>query len=182
MFVRVFTHPDALPLAPTKLAYTYKCVGCGAFHMQRMSTAQLSSTKRSMRPRASKGPVVPQSCQECNSAFRMGGPVWAEPLYDPAFVTDMLNDLKSPDCLSAHPEDLPPTDAGSNTLSTVRKSRARMQGLLQTYSTELLDAPYFYVLPDMARLIKIPVMRMNVFKSALLNAGYKVSPSPSPTA
>ena len=37
------------------------------------------------------GPVVPQACEQTGSTFLMGGPIWSQPLHDPAWVAAVHN-------------------------------------------------------------------------------------------
>ena len=43
---------------------------------------------------AGQGPAVPQQCPETGSGFVMGGPYWAEPIHDPAWVAGLLDQVK----------------------------------------------------------------------------------------
>ena len=53
------------------------------------------------------GPAVPGTCQETGAGFLMGGPIWLEPLHDPAWVRGLLeyievrlcHGVSSPDAL-----------------------------------------------------------------------------------
>ena len=44
------------------------------------------------------GPAVPQACPETGSGFIMGGPFWAGPIHDPAWIQGLLTaiDVRSP--------------------------------------------------------------------------------------
>ena len=40
------------------------------------------------------GPAVPERCPETGSGFLMGGPYWAEPIHDPAWLQGVLAAVK----------------------------------------------------------------------------------------
>ncbi len=67
--------------------------------------------------------------------FQMGGPIWHDPIHDPAFVEDMLREGGIG--LHTHPDSLPASDAGSNAKETVERSRARMMGVLRSIAAEV---------------------------------------------
>ena len=51
----------------------------------------------------------------------------------------------------------------------------RMQGILQVVSEELLDCPFYYQLDRLCCLSNCRMPPIKVFRSALINGGYKVS-------
>ena len=44
------------------------------------------------------GPAVPQLCPETGARYLMGGPIWAEPIHDQAFVASLIEKVRV--CLS----------------------------------------------------------------------------------
>lgn len=42
------------------------------------------------------GPVVPEKCVETGAGFLVGGPFWAKPLHDPAWVQGLLTSIQVP--------------------------------------------------------------------------------------
>ena len=56
--------------------------------------------KRSTKYSPGTGPAVPQSCPETGSGFQMGGPMWAGPIHDPAWIQGLL------DSIEVHPSSL----------------------------------------------------------------------------
>lgn len=41
-----------------------------------------------------QGPAVPQQCAETGASFLMGGPYWAEPIHDMAWVNGILKSVQ----------------------------------------------------------------------------------------
>ncbi len=41
------------------------------------------------------GPAVPQQCPETGSGFLMGGPYWAEPIHDHAWLQGVLKAVQA---------------------------------------------------------------------------------------
>lgn len=50
--------------------------------------------KRSTKYSPGVGPPVPQECPETGSAFQIGGPFWAGPLHDPAWIHGLLDSIE----------------------------------------------------------------------------------------
>ena len=85
----------------------------------------------------------------------MGGPFWAEPLHDPAFVRGVLAELRA----------RRPAYAAFD----------RVQGLLASVLDELPDAPLYFDLHAVAKTLRCSAPRAETIRSALLNAGFRAS-------
>lgn len=86
----------------------------------------------------------------------MGGPIWSDPIHDKTFVQELLEAIKvQPLC----------------ELGTQR----RMLGMLTVVQEELDDVPLYYTLDKLCCVLKLEIVPILKFRSALLNAGYKVS-------
>lgn len=92
VFVRVTTSPAAVKDSPGKLAYLWQSSGCDSFWLQRVGSKKVHGTTTKYLP--GHGPVVPEKCPETGSGYLMGGPIWAEPIHDPAFVRGVLADME----------------------------------------------------------------------------------------
>jgi len=90
-------------------------------------------------------------CKHCQHAQHMAGPIWLGPLHEHGFVSRLLCNL-------------------SMKLGTSK----RIKGIL-TMIEEELDVPLYYNLDRLMSIVKCHVPSMLMFRSALLNAGYKVS-------
>ncbi|KAL1265923.1 hypothetical protein QQF64_003950 [Cirrhinus molitorella] len=80
VFVRVKTGQSVVKNSASKQALLYNCVGCGAFHLQRMGKKM--SQGKHMKYSAATGPPVGPNCEHCGQRHQLGGPVWAEPIHD----------------------------------------------------------------------------------------------------
>ncbi|NXJ58167.1 TRM1 dimethyltransferase, partial [Spizaetus tyrannus] len=179
VFVRVFTGQAKVKASASKQALVYHCVGCGTHHLQRLGkvtshgtgygralwwrggpcdsgellTPRLSSS--SFKYGAATGPPVGPTCEFCQQRHQLGGPMWAEPLHDPAFVERVLAALQS---------------------SPGRfQTEERMQGMLSVVTEELGDVPLYYTLDSLSSTIHCNTPSLLQFRSALLHAGYRVS-------
>ncbi|XP_025157122.1 probable tRNA (guanine(26)-N(2))-dimethyltransferase isoform X2 [Harpegnathos saltator] len=147
VFVKIFTSHDKCKENSTKIGMFYQCTGCESIKFQSLVTKKPSSNYK--LPCA---PVVDQLCEHCHHWQHMGGPIWLGPLHDQAFVSRILCNLDSTE------------------LTTLK----RIEGVL-TMIHEELDVPLYYSLDRLMSIVKCHVPPMLLFRSALLNAGYKVS-------
>ncbi|KYN03395.1 putative N(2),N(2)-dimethylguanosine tRNA methyltransferase [Cyphomyrmex costatus] len=147
VFVKVFTSHDKCKENSNKIGMLYQCNGCESMNFQPLLTRKAS--KNYKLPNA---PVIDQLCKHCQHRQHMGGPIWLGPLHDHEFVSRLLCNLNSME------------------LGTLK----RMEGVL-TVIHEELDIPLYYNLDRLMSIVKCHVPPMLMFRSALLNAGYKVS-------
>nr|CAD7574525.1 unnamed protein product [Timema californicum] len=99
------------------------------------------------------GPPVDALCQHCGHKHRIGGPIWSGPLHDTDFVVR----------LSTH--------IHTSTFGTLR----RMEGVLAVISEELNDVPLYYTMDRLCSIVRCQTMSILSVRSAVLNAGYRVS-------
>jgi tRNA (guanine26-N2/guanine27-N2)-dimethyltransferase len=92
VFVRVYTSPMNVKRSASKQSYFYVCSGCESFHFQAVGQRFEEGNKKKYTPGV--GPAAPPRCEECGRAFHMGGPIWTEPMHDPAFVGKLLEYIK----------------------------------------------------------------------------------------
>eukprot|EP00252_Welwitschia_mirabilis_P024824 TRINITY_DN7513_c0_g1_i1.p1 TRINITY_DN7513_c0_g1~~TRINITY_DN7513_c0_g1_i1.p1 ORF type:complete len:377 (+),score=65.80 TRINITY_DN7513_c0_g1_i1:108-1133(+) len=153
VFVRVFTSASAMKNTPLKLSYVYQCVGCDSFHLQ--PVARTVNKNNALRYAPAYAPAVPQECSDCGKKFVMGGPIWSDPIHD--------------------------ADSISSTLSNVFMLKSRypaydkLHSVLTTISEELLDVPLSLDLHNICSTLKCSAPSSPLFKSAIINAGYRVS-------
>ena len=93
----------------------------------------------------------------------MGGPFWIAPIHERSFVQKILQSLE--------PSNI---DSPSNYVKTFG-TLDRMVGMLTVVEEELEDAPFYYSQDRLCSLAKLNSGKLTNFRSALLNAGYKVS-------
>uniref|UniRef100_H3B3T1 tRNA (guanine(26)-N(2))-dimethyltransferase n=1 Tax=Latimeria chalumnae TaxID=7897 RepID=H3B3T1_LATCH len=153
VFVRVFTGQAKVKASASKQAMVYNCVGCGAYHLQRLG--KMTSHGNYFKYSAASGPPVGMKCEHCQQRHQLGGPVWAEPIHNLDFVHKVLSAVEN------NPKRF-------NTSS-------RILGMLSMV-TEELDAPSLMYVS-----YKISVIHMHTYnplkmrRSAILHAGYQVS-------
>ncbi|KAL7834152.1 hypothetical protein AOLI_G00291120 [Acnodon oligacanthus] len=153
VFVRVRTGQAKVKNSASKQAVVYNCVGCGAFHLQRMG--KRTSQGKHIKYSAATGPPVGLNCEHCGQRHQLGGPLWAEPIHNTEFVQKVLA------AVSGNP-------------SRFRTSK-RIEGVLSMVTEELQDVPLYYVLDQLSSTVHCNTPSMLQFRSALLHAGYKVS-------
>uniref|UniRef100_A0A8C1IMT5 tRNA (guanine(26)-N(2))-dimethyltransferase n=1 Tax=Cyprinus carpio TaxID=7962 RepID=A0A8C1IMT5_CYPCA len=154
VFVRVKTGQAVVKNSASKHALLYNCVGCGAFHLQRMGKKM--SQGKHMKYSAATGPPVGPNCEHCRQRHQLGGPIWAEPIHDITFVQKVLG------AVSGNP--------------TRFRTSKRIEGVLSMVTEELRDVPLYYVLDHLSSTVHCNTPPMLQFsRSALLHAGYRVS-------
>ncbi|XP_020092724.1 probable tRNA (guanine(26)-N(2))-dimethyltransferase 1 [Ananas comosus] len=155
VFVRIYTSASEIKNTPLKLSYVYQCVGCDSFHLQ--SLGRIVSKNNSVKSAPGFGPVVPQECTHCGKKFNMGGPIWSAPIHDQEWVLSMLANVK------AMKEKYPAYD--------------KITSVLTTISEELHDVPLFVSLHNLCATLKCTSPSAVMFRSAVINAGYRISGS-----
>ncbi|XP_039139733.1 probable tRNA (guanine(26)-N(2))-dimethyltransferase 1 [Dioscorea cayenensis subsp. rotundata] len=155
VFVRIYTSASAMKNTPLKLSYVYQCVGCDSFHLQ--SVGRTVTKNNSLKYAPGFGPIVPQECSDCGKKFNMGGPIWSAPIHDQEWVSSILANVK------ASKERYPAYE--------------RISAVLTTISEELPDVPLFVSLHNLCATLKCTSPSAVIFRSAVINAGYRISSS-----
>lgn len=155
VFVRIYTSAGAMKNTPLKLSYVYQCVGCDSFHLQRLG--RTVTKDKSVRYLPGFGPVVPQECSDCGKRFNMGGPIWSAPMHDQDWVLSTLANVRS--------------------MKERYPAYERISAVLTTISEELHDVPLFVSLHNLCGTLKCTSPSAVMFRSAVINAGYRISGS-----
>ncbi|PON42918.1 tRNA methyltransferase, Trm [Parasponia andersonii] len=153
VFVRVYSSASAMKNTPLKLSYVYQCTGCDSFHLQPIG--RTIAKNNSVRYLPGFGPVVPQDCSDCGKKFNMGGPIWSAPIHDQEWVASILADVKS--------------------MKDRYPAYDRISAVLTTISEELPDVPLFLSLHNLCATLKCTSPSAVIFRSAVINAGYRIS-------
>lgn len=153
VFVRIYTSPAAVKDAGSKLMYVYQSQGCDSFYTQRVGRKIQKNNGVKYMPGV--GPAVPQQCPETGANFLMGGPFWADPIHNMDWVNGILESVK------ANKEQYPACNKVISHLTAV--------------SEELVDVPLYFSLHDVCKTVKCTPPKADVLRSALINAGYRVS-------
>jgi tRNA (guanine26-N2/guanine27-N2)-dimethyltransferase len=154
-FVRVYSSAKDAKLAPTKVSYVFQCAGCDTFELQ--PVGRVVEKHGSIKHQVGHGPVVPQRCSHCGWGFHMGGPFWTEPVHDFEWVADIKKQVE--ENRSSYP------------------GYDKIHALLTTVQEELPDCPLHYDIHSMSTTLKATPPPMALFRSAVINAGYRVSPA-----
>ncbi|KAG2487113.1 hypothetical protein HYH03_014226 [Edaphochlamys debaryana] len=157
LFVRVYTAPNEVKEAPQRLSYLWQSSGCDAFWLQPVGQCKAQGNSKKFMPGA--GPGVPsERCPETGSGYIMGGPIWNGPLHDADFAREVLEEIDSKG-------------------TKVYAQAVKIRGYLLSVVAELPDAPLYYNLHDMCKAVRATAPKTDQFRSALVNAGYRVSGS-----
>lgn len=86
----------------------------------------------------------------------MGGPIWSDPIHDADFVAALHETIQHESFghLGTH---------------------ARLRGMLSVIEEELHDVPLYYAVEKLCSVLKLEVVPILKFRSALLYAGHRVS-------
>ena len=154
VFVRVFSSPKEVKDNALKLSYIYQSQGCDSFMLAPLGRVKVSGQSRKYAP--GHTPRV-ADCPETGAPFTIGGPIWNAPIHDREWVKGVLAELRE----------------NRGKYAMFRK----LQGLLSVAEQELLDVPLYIELASICKVVKTSTPKHETFKSALLNAGYRVSGS-----
>ncbi|KEH25136.1 N(2),N(2)-dimethylguanosine tRNA methyltransferase, putative [Medicago truncatula] len=153
VFVRIYTSASAMKETPLKLSYLYQCTGCDSFHLQPLGRTISKNT--SVRHLPGYGPAVPQECTDCGRKFIMGGPIWSAPIHDQEWVASIIEDV--------------------NRMKSSYPAYEHISAILNTISEELPDVPLFLSLHNLSSTLKCTSPSAVIFRSAVINAGYRIS-------
>ncbi|KAG5614873.1 hypothetical protein H5410_014697 [Solanum commersonii] len=153
VFVRIYSSASAMRNTPLKLSYVYQCNGCDSFHLQ--PVGRTISKRNTLRYHPGFGPAISQDCSDCGKNFNMSGPIWSAPIHDQEWVAAILADVKS------MKEQYPAYD--------------RICAMLTAVSEELPDIPLFLSLHNISATLKCTSPSAVMFRSAVINAGYRTS-------
>ncbi|XP_072167824.1 tRNA (guanine(26)-N(2))-dimethyltransferase-like isoform X1 [Diadema setosum] len=155
VFVRVHISQSKVKYAPSKKALIYQCSGCGSISLQRLGKVTFKDNNPNPVFQPATGPPVGKSCEHCGSSFHVGGPIWADPIHDIDFVKRLIKHIDT------HPERF--------------KYKDRMKGLMTVVSEELSDCPLYYITSSLCHVLHCECPSQEKVRSAILNAGYRVS-------
>ncbi|XP_031843066.1 tRNA (guanine(26)-N(2))-dimethyltransferase [Nomia melanderi] len=147
VFVKIFSSQIKCKDNATKIGMVYQCTGC-----ESLNTQSLCYKKPSGSYKILSSPCVDQLCEVCKHKQYAGGPIWLDALHDQTFISELLCNLQV------------------MKLGTLK----RIEGVLNVIHEEL-DTPLYYTLDRLMSIIRCHTPSILMFRSALLNAGYKVS-------
>lgn len=157
VFVRIFTSSLACKTSCTRQSVVFQCTGCNSFTLQPLGVSKANEGKpNSVKFGIPTGPFVETNCQHCNHKHHMGGPLWSDAIHDINFVTSLLETV-------------------SSEAFTYLGTQKRIIGMLSVITEELQDVPLYYTIESLCSTLKLEVVPMLTFRSAILHAGYDVS-------
>lgn len=154
VFVRIFTSQSKTKQTASKLALVHQCVGCETISFQPMGKCVPGKESKNYKYTPSIATIQP-NCQHCGSKHQIGGPIWMAPIHDVEFVDKVVCYIQE------FPEKF--------------NTSKRMEGVLSVISEELPNSPLYYTLDRLSSTLHAVCPNMLQFRSAILNAGYKVS-------
>uniref|UniRef100_A0A2K6PFL7 tRNA (guanine(26)-N(2))-dimethyltransferase n=1 Tax=Rhinopithecus roxellana TaxID=61622 RepID=A0A2K6PFL7_RHIRO len=150
VFVRVFTGQPKVKASASK-----QCVGCGAFHLQRLGRASGVPQRPGQVLRSLCSPPRDPECEHCGQRHQLGCSTWAEPIHDLDFVGCVLEAVR----------------ANSSRFHTSE----RIRRVLSVITEELPDMPLYYTLDQQSSTICCNMPSLPSLRSALLHAHFRVS-------
>lgn len=159
VFVRIFTSPLQCKMSSSKQAMLFQCTGCSELICQPLGILRPNPTPSN--PNQVKyclpvGPFVKERCGNCNSRYHTGGPIWTDPIHDPVFLDRLLQTIRQEPY-------------------TKLTTHNRILGVLTVVNEELHDIPLYYSIDRLCSVLKLVVIPILKFRSALLHANYRAS-------
>ena len=201
VFVRVRAAPGAAKSLPLRLAHVFQSVGCDSFHLQRVGRDASKPNRHGVRDPnnakivAAPAPAVPGvECPHTGARWAMGGPLWAGPLHDLEWVRAVAAEVATVSREEARKKKkdggggggggaVATTEAPSSPSSSspavvpVYQAAPRVLALLTAVAEELPDAPLYYSMHSLSRTLRCTPPPAETLRSAVLNAGFRVSGS-----
>ncbi|WKY12751.1 hypothetical protein Q1695_003950 [Nippostrongylus brasiliensis] len=160
VFVRLHTGARKCKDSGTKVANVLACSGCHSLEvsplLRKIEDGKSLKYSTSIVRQTLMG--ADNKCVHCGHPVHQAGPIYVGPMHNRQFVEGILNRLKET------PEE--------ERLGT----HNRLLGVLTNVSEEL-DVPLYYEHDQLFNVVKCSVPKSVSVKSAILNAGYKVSGS-----
>ncbi|XP_049871406.1 probable tRNA (guanine(26)-N(2))-dimethyltransferase [Pectinophora gossypiella] len=158
VFVKIYSGAIHCKKTTSKLSMVYQCVGCDNITLQPLGGFKPNPSDKNpaqMKAYLPASPPVGEFCSNCNQRHHLGGPIWSAPIHDESFVSRVLT----------HVEDNP------QLFGTAK----RIEGVLSMVREELQDVPLYFTLDKLFGRVHLETMPMLLMRSAILNAGHKVS-------
>lgn len=153
VFVRLYTSPSVVKLSGSKMSYIYQAVACDSFYLQ--PVAKVGKKNQSIKYSPALAPTVPERCPETGKRYYIGGPIWSDPIHDKSWVRNILKEIE------AKKQNYPGYD--------------KVHACLIAVNEELVDVPLYVTIHSMAATLKCEPPNVTLFRSAIINAGYRVS-------
>jgi tRNA (guanine26-N2/guanine27-N2)-dimethyltransferase len=153
VFVRVYTSAASCKASASKHAYVFQCVSCESRTLQPLG--RVNERNGVKKYSAGGGPTVGATCAHCGGRHVMAGPIWSAPIHDAGAVRQLRALLR------ADAASFPGFD--------------KVHALLAAVDEELPDVPLYESMHQIASVLKCTPPPAVLVRSALINAGYRVS-------
>ncbi|CAJ0950369.1 unnamed protein product, partial [Mesorhabditis belari] len=161
VFVRMHTGAREAKNSAVNVGRILCCSGCHSFEVLPIIRKFQEGASLRFTPAIAKSDLMShdQKCVHCESPLHEGGPIYTGPIHNQEFLRGILDDLTS--------------TAEGDRLGT----HDRLLGILTEASEELPDVSLYYHHDQMSNVVKCVVPKIVNVRSAILNAGYRVSGS-----
>lgn len=169
VFVRVYESPLKAKDSCLRRSMVHQSTQSHSYYLQPLATTNAKGT-------VFHAPLLtaPAVCEETGGNMKIGGPYWSDPIHSQEVVDELLRRVESG--IEGEEATEKKTEEGAEVLLPFPVPTARrLTGILSSISDELKDVPFYYQLDDLASIVESRCPTHMEFKSALLNAGYRVS-------
>ncbi|XP_045156432.2 tRNA (guanine(26)-N(2))-dimethyltransferase-like [Mercenaria mercenaria] len=153
LFVRVYSGQYQTKFSASHTGMVYQCTGCGSFSVQPLCEAHPAKGD-TYKFVAARGPPVGEKCEHCGYKHQIGGPIYLGPLHNVDFVEKIISRAV------AEPEKF--------------NTSKRIEGMLSVVSEEI-ETPLYYEADGLYQVLHCSPPKLMDVRSAILNAGYKVT-------
>lgn len=151
VFVLVFDGQMKAKASLSHIGFYYICHGCNSFFQQDFGKSSPTNGNVKFVP---GNDHMPSTCTNCATRLKIAGPAWTGPLHDTKFVSQVIEHIEMPEAQYG--------------------TKSRILGMLNL-AIEEISSPLYYVLDQLCAAMHCESPTHVAFRSALLNAGYKVS-------
>jgi len=160
VFVRVHFGKIHVKRSCAKIGHALRCPQTHMFTTYRTATKE-PRPNDNFKYNAPRIPS-PSDIPYCKS-LAQGGPYWLEELHNHAFIERVQRRINESD-------------------ENVWTTKIRLNGLLEACLEELPDVPFYYNMQkDFGIVLKASQIKTQIFRSAVINAGYRISSSHATT-
>ncbi|PAV75256.1 hypothetical protein WR25_17696 isoform B [Diploscapter pachys] len=161
VFVRVKTGAREAKDSGIKVGNVLVCSGCHSMEIAPILRKHVDGKSVKYLPYIIKHTLLDgnNKCVHCSHPVHHIGPIYTAPIHDKVFVQSLLQQLKA--------------TQEEERLGT----HNRLLGVLTTVHEELDDVPLYYEAGQMMNICKSPMPKLINVRSAILNAGFRVSGS-----
>ena len=211
LFIRVHKSQQNVKLMAGTTMMVYNCdQGCSAWRTQIVARNQEQTAKNGekyFKHGFSQAPVAEAHCEHCGTKTHLGGPMWAGPLHNPAFVQKVLDKAQAADkttygtterikgmlSVALEEEDLswmPASSTSANDSMAVATNvdteaiqpesdvSPDSSAIIPRMPPHLLSpSPFFFLPTYLAKVLSLPTPSEDPLRGAFLSLGYSCTRS-----